>query len=219
MSSVAPLPVNRGLAPAGVSRRAVALAAAAGVLLVGGLTIAAIAAGSGTGTARESVSGVLYTGAGTFERHGASMLEQGRRIMASASRPEATNREHWIAVGQHLIADGQSFQAFAQRLRNSGALLGSNPTRAGEVDLGMLASEGRRLATEGRATVAHGRAMVELARSMAALAREPGSSIDLADIETVERDAAAIAADGERIAAVGESLQAFAEQMRRSLGR
>lgn len=217
MSSVAPLPVNRGLAPTGVSRRAVALVAVAGVLLVGTLTVAAIAAGSGT--ERQSVSGVLYTSAGTFERHGASMLEQGRRIMASASRPEATNREHWMAVGQHLIADGQSFQAFAQRLRNSGALLGSNPTHASEVDLGMLASEGRRLATEGRATVVHGRAMVELARSMAALAREPGSGFDLADIETVESDAAAIAADGERIAAVGESLQAFADQMRRSLGR
>lgn len=167
----------------------------------------------------ESVSAVLYTTALTIDEHATEMSDLGRRLITVGSQQDAAAGTHWVAEGQHLIADAGGLQDLARRLRSTGALLGSHPTRASEVDLGALSGEARILIAEGRRTATHGRAMVELSRSLATLARQERSGIATADVDLLERRAAAMVADGERTERVGQTLGAFVDRMRRSLGR
>lgn len=185
------------------------------------LAIGAIAFSAATARPASSVdlTTSIAAAAATIDQHGQAMIDHGQRLSVAARASTGPNREHWIADGAQMVADGQSLLALAARLRAGAALLGNDPLARQGIDLTTLAGEATVFLADGQAAADHGRAMIAHADAMVPLAKVADSGITLADVEQMRNDAAYVVGAGESVRDVGAQLRDFVDKFQRSLGR
>jgi len=183
--------------------------------LLAGVLVFAVSAPS----AVPSVASDLLQTANVIDQHADTMTADGQRLADQARAVTGADRDLWVATAQHMISDGTSLRAMAQRLRASASVLGDEPTYRANANPPSLAAQAALLRADGQAAVDHGRLMVDQAAFMAALARRPGSGITEQDASLMATDATRIIDAGERTLALASRLDAGADQLRRGLGR
>jgi hypothetical protein len=183
--------------------------------LLAGLLVFAVNAPS----AVASVAGDLLQTASLIDQHADTMTADGQRLADAARAVTGADRDVWVATAQHMISDGTSVHAMAQRLRASARVLGDEPTYRANADPAALGNQAALLRADGQAAVDHGRLMVDEAAFMGTLARRAGSGITEQEASLMAADANRIIDAGERTLALASRLDAGADQLRRGLGR
>jgi hypothetical protein len=183
--------------------------------LLAGLLMFAVNAPS----AVSSVASDLLQTANLIDQHADTMTADGQRLADEARAVTGADRDVWVATAQHMISDGTSVHAMAQRLRASASVLGDEPTYRANANPAALATQAALLRADGQAAVDHGRLMVDEAAFMGTLARRAGSGITEQDASLMAADANRIIDAGERTLALASRLDAGADQLRRGLGR
>ncbi|MDP9319615.1 MAG: hypothetical protein M3P16_00800 [Chloroflexota bacterium] len=183
--------------------------------LLAGVFVFAVSAPS----AVPSVASDLLQTANVMDQHADTMTADGQRLADQARAVTGADRDLWVATAKHMVSDGTSLRAMAQRLRASAGVLGDEPTYRANANPVSLAAQAALLRADGQAAVDHGRLMVDQAAFMAALASRPGSGITEQDASLMATDATRIIDAGERTLALASRLDADADQLRRGLGR
>jgi hypothetical protein len=183
--------------------------------LLAGVLVVAVSAPS----AVPSVASDLRQTATVMDQHADTMTADGQRLADQARAVTGTDRDLWVATAQHMISDGTSLRAMAQRLRASASILGDEPTYRANANPTSLVAQAALLRADGQAALDHGRLMIDQAAFMATLARRPGSGITEQDASLMATDATRIIDAGERTLALASRLDADADQLRRGLSR
>ena len=183
--------------------------------LLAGVLVLAVSAPS----AVPSVASDLLQTANVMDQHADTMTADGQRLADQARAVTGADRDLWVATAQHMVSDGTSLRAMAQRLRASASVLGDEPTYRANANPTALVAQAALLRADGQAAADHGRLMVDQAAFMAALARRPGSGITEQDASLMATDATRLIDAGERTLGLASRLDADADQLRRGLSR
>ena len=155
--------------------------------------------------------------AALVDEHAASMTRIGERVAAAAGASSA-GRAAWLGYAQHMIADGRTLVAVAQRLRDVAVLAETDPTHGGNAGIGVAVMSARwnELRADGQATAQHGRVMVQMANDLTAGVRQ--GILTPADATEIQRASAGMVQAGERVAQAAGQLLGSVDQMQRWMG-
>lgn len=166
---------------------------------------------------REIAQAIVAT-ADTVKDHAATMARIGERIAVAARSSTSSDRDRWIAYGDHLVGDARSLADLEARLRGTAVVAQADPIHRErlEVAAAILQARWEELRADGRATALHGSVMGEQARAMAAIPHA-GIATD-ADLRELGSASNGMREAGERTVRVADQILSSVSQSQRGLG-